>query len=1196
MHHLDIVLQTNEPLTGEQTAVLRQKGFRLVAAVGPQAYRLRGESDETLASLNNLDFVAQADEVAPLSKLDAGLQAEVRQAEAASSSSGQESSTVMQKVIVSLDRFEDTDATLTAIAQLGAIESSSKRRALVNIASGRLEALAAISGVMAAEIEPENHTQNNVARNLIKLVPAANTFGLDGSNEIVGVADSGLDTGVNNGSMLADFAGRVINIRATVDKSGMGVADGADLNNHGTHVSGSILGDGSNSNGNITGMAPAAQITVLAMGPDNTTSLTVPADLTTDVFQDAYDDGARLHNNSWGARNSAGGYNSRSDDVDLFVRDNPDMLILIAAGNEGVGTSTVTAPGTAKNCLTVGAAESVRPLPTTVTLMNNPQDDDFNPATPDQNVPLMFSNFDRQADNFEHIASFSGRGPTVDGRIKPDIVAPGSWILSTRSQISTADLGPDGRPPNDFYADDADGVATHDEAVGRGLPGAPIFGAWDQDTPAAPAGSGPNAQQNYFYNSGTSMATPVATGAATLLRQYLRERRGVANPSAALMKALLVNGATVPTGESNAPNNDRGFGWLNVKNTLTPQPTGQQAFSDDVDLAVAENEVRQFFVQLADTGHPFRATLVWNDEPADTLQNWLYLRVIDPNGNVINGDVTPISSVSNNVQRVHIDAPIAGTYTIEVHGVRVLFGIDAHPAETRQDFALAVINGIGFSPNPISVAQIIDRSGSMGTYGFIEPVKERAKQFVDLLRINDRVGVVSFNGTAATEHPVVAIDGLAAKTAVKNNIDTLTANGVTSIGAGLAQGIADLAAGGDPNQAQALILLSDGHENQPPWVGGNTTDSPPSWYSGPDFSEVLPTLPPNIPVYTVSLGIQSDTVLLQEIANETGGVFHAIHSPADIGELHEIYMHLQALTGGEEVITAGSSRVNAVPQSDGAQGQSNGNGAASPELVNQQLVAALETTRVDLRPFFTSRTHTIPVDESLHSLTALVSWHNPAQPVSLMLISPSSQVIQAGNVQHVNQQGSSYQYFRIENPEPGPWQMVVRADSKGHDRVQQIPYSWGAWGNTPLRLRHKLAPQPAAPANPRLVVGLGDSDKVARSRRFTATSRGPRLPLAGLLDRFKRPLSQINLPFEPDNPRVNPNLYKLALLDQQRRAAGRRTIFSNRTRRLRLTRPSNFQDAIPTNVPGLYRVAVQVRGKSQEGFAYQRSTRFNLHV
>ena len=73
------------------------------------------------------------------------------------------------------------------------------------------------------------------------------------------------------------------------------------------------------------------------------------------------------------------------------------MLIVIAAGNSGSGASTVSAPGTAKNCLTVGACESVRPLPATVNINPNMQDDHFNPATPPTNVALQQTNFDLQA-------------------------------------------------------------------------------------------------------------------------------------------------------------------------------------------------------------------------------------------------------------------------------------------------------------------------------------------------------------------------------------------------------------------------------------------------------------------------------------------------------------------------------------------------------------------------------------------------------------------------------------------------------------------------------------------------------------------------------------------------------------------------------------------------------------------------------
>src|ERR687898_758573 len=63
----------------------------------------------------------------------------------------------------------------------------------------------------------------------------------------------------------------------------------------------------------------------------------------------------------------------------------------------------------------------------------------------------------------------------------------------------------------------------------------------------------------------TSMATPITSGIVAVARQYLRQRRGVADPSAALMKALVINAAGVPAGASTTPDNTRGFGWLEVE-------------------------------------------------------------------------------------------------------------------------------------------------------------------------------------------------------------------------------------------------------------------------------------------------------------------------------------------------------------------------------------------------------------------------------------------------------------------------------------------------------------------------------------------------------------------------------------------------------------------------------------------------------
>jgi hypothetical protein len=1192
MPFLDAVIHVSRTPTPDDLEQLQGMGLKIAAALDTRHFRVRGISEAGPATLETLPFVVSAAAFEPSLKLDKKLRARSLTAGvAARAAAAAEEAPV--SVLVAIDPDIDPAATADALGRIGELKATSPRRVLVEVAPSRLQELASVPGVVTAEPEPENKIQNNVARGLLQVAPTAPDMSLDGGGEIVGVADSGLDTGVDDASMLADFQGRVVSIRATVDKSGFGVADGADLNNHGTHVAGSILGDGSRSNGSLAGMAPAARVTMLAMGPDNGTGLSVPWDLTTGVFQDAYDDGARLHNNSWSSGGSAGAYLAYASDVDEFIRDHPDMLIVFAAGNDGDGVGSVTSPGTAKNCLTIGACESERPLPGTISINPNLQDTDFDPATADQPSPLTWADYDEQADDADDIADFSGRGPTDDGRIAPDLVAPGTFILSCRSSISTADVGPDGfgyfPPITGWYADDADGVATHAEAVGRGLPGAPFYGTWDQTTPPCPPGSGAACQENYFYNSGTSMAAPLTTGCLALLRQYLRQQRGVSNPSAALMKALLINGATVPAGDSNDPDNDRGFGWVNLHNTLRPAPTGSQAFADDPDLALATGETRSFSVLLAQTGYPFRVTLTWTDRQGSGIQNHLYLRVITPGGAVIDGDVTGYPTVSNNVQRVHIDAPAAGVYTIEVHGIAVTFGIDAFLPAIRQDFALAVRNGLGFSPDPVDSCQIIDRSGSMGTFGYMEPVKERAKQFVDVLRINDRAGAVAFNQGAMPVHAVVPIDGFATKEAIRAGIDALSDGGSTSIGAGLQLGLAQLTVGGDPAHDQALVLLSDGHENTAPWVGGGATDSPPSWYTGSDISEILPTLPPDLPVYTVSLGEQSDMVLLQDIATLTGGVFHAVHSAADIGKLHEIYIHLQALTGGEEVVVSGVDAVSAVRVAG------SGEGAGAPVGTHRMQNVLTADSPLDLSPdrlkrLVKRREHKVPVDDTIDSVTFVVSWHDTKRPVTLSVVAPSGQVYKPGSAECVNQAGSSYHYFRVEDPEPGEWIMRVRSGKSREPRTQiyHADYTYGAYGKSPLRLRYELPKKLIGVRKLKIATRLLGQKEHARNLRYKAYLKTPYEPVTKLLKRYRRQLGGLVPDLRPDSPKLSKDLLGLVALDQRLRAQGKKSLFRNRTRRIRLTRNNRYTDTLKINVTGLQQARLTALGSTKRGYAFQR--------
>jgi len=328
-------------------------------------------------------------------------------------------------------------------------EGKRRSRLRVTVSRDRIFDLARISGVLWIHeyIAPE--VFNDVARGIMNVsTDVWNTHGLQGNNQIIGIADTGLDSGVNDASMHDDIEGRIISIISwpVQPVGGVPIDDGAtDLNSgHGTHVSGSVLGDGTISGGNFSGVAPQASVFFQAVEQFRFGEYSlsgIPIDLN-DLFQEAYDSGTRIHTNSWGAPNF-GGYNNMSEDVDEFVWNNPDMLILYAAGNDGsdvngdsvVEEGSVGAPGTAKNCLTVGATENDRAgIPNTY--------------SPTRYGPVIAT--DRVADDPDGMAAFSGRGPTDENRIKPDVVAPGTMIVSVRSQAS---------PNTVWYSDDVEGGA-----------------------------------------------------------------------------------------------------------------------------------------------------------------------------------------------------------------------------------------------------------------------------------------------------------------------------------------------------------------------------------------------------------------------------------------------------------------------------------------------------------------------------------------------------------------------------------------------------------------------------------------------------------------------------------------------------------------------------------------------------------------
>jgi subtilisin family serine protease len=547
-------------------------------------------------------------------------------------------------------RPEDMDRVLAWVEEQGATvhlhtDRKVRLQALDRAFAQRLAALPEVATLYAYE-RPE--PANDHARMLLGVdgarSPVAPVLTQTGRGQLVGVADTGLD------DAHPDFRGR---IAALIPRGIPGVT--SDPHGHGTHVTGSVVGDGAASGGAIRGTAPEAKVVFQAL-LDRSGALGGLDPSVGDLLQQAYDAGVRIHNNSWGVRRNASAYRADSLELDEFVAAHPDMLVVMAAGNSAtafqsansepgfVDLMSLDAPATAKNALTVGACRSDRPLPSPGATFGRSWPEDF-PDPPVRDAQV--------SGDPESMAAFSGRGPCDEQlRMKPDVVAPGTLILSTRASTARAR----------FWA------------------------------PYPPNG-------HYVFEGGTSMAAPLVTGCAVLVRQYLVEERRHA-PSAALLKAMIVNGTRWLSGQdavanhAKSPNYHQGFGCVSLGTTI-PNASAP-AFAVDFCDAWSTDEFDLLgtgdgwgFTFKADGELPLRVCLAWTDPPGRSVQNSLRLNVSHPDsGKVWKGNAdrpTMIRSdtdMANNVQVVRLDAPAAGDYVVTVVGWSV--------THAPQRFALAV--------------------------------------------------------------------------------------------------------------------------------------------------------------------------------------------------------------------------------------------------------------------------------------------------------------------------------------------------------------------------------------------------------------------------------------------------------------------------------------------------------------------------
>ncbi|MBQ3894098.1 MAG: S8 family serine peptidase, partial [Clostridia bacterium] len=428
-------------------------------------------------------------------------------------------------------------------------------------------ALAAKSEVLSVGLKPAKKLMNNTSRgeNLMN-VDNANDSGYTGKGVMVIVSDTGLDSG-DFSDIHPDFQNKTV--IGVVGEENTSKTDWSDVNGHGTHVSGSAVGTGAQRNGKFAGTAREADLYFICIGDDSD----YLSDVTDGDIEKAYNAGGRIINCSWGSYGSTfdGAYTYWARYYDTVSRKYPDLLWLFAAGNENCkvdieNNATLSYEAVCKNAMTVGASENYRPK------QSDTYGDlfgDIDSKDPYYNDKAAYPKNKTQ----QGMACFSSRGPTKDGRAKPDIVAPGTWIKST---ISIYD------PYNDGVRD--------------------VY---------------------YDFMFGTSMATPLTSGAAACALQYLKENTDIASPSSALVKALLINGArSMGKGQFKnyteipevTPNWVNGFGHVNLYESLSPQCGKLFALEGSIDKT-GDQAVYYFFKE---SDGPVSATLCWNDYPGSS--------------------------------------------------------------------------------------------------------------------------------------------------------------------------------------------------------------------------------------------------------------------------------------------------------------------------------------------------------------------------------------------------------------------------------------------------------------------------------------------------------------------------------------------------------------------------------------------------
>lgn len=435
-----------------------------------------------------------------------------------------------------------------------------------------IERLASLPFVDFVQPKPApDQTLNQISRSIsrassLQAPLAQGGRNLQGAGVTVGVGD---DT---DPTLHPDLFDRVINHSPGI------------VNNHGAHTSGTVGGAGIILP-QYAGYAPKASIVSQWFNG-----------IWNNAAQYATDYNMVATNNSYGSVvgdcGAAGTYDLQSKLLDEQAFSLPQMLHVFASGNDGQITcspfpnsyaTVLMGYQSAKNIITAGRSE-----------------------------------------NAYVIGNSSSSGPVKDGRLKPEIIALGGNVISTRGQFSVGNA--------------------------------------------------------YFASTGTSMSAPAIVGGLALLNERYRQLNSNQLPTGALMKALLLNGAR----DMGTPGPDfrHGYGIMHLENSL--RMLEARTYSQ---RSVGQSGVQDTVISLPVGVAQLKVLLYWHDPAASvlaakTLVNDLDLQVIGPGGTVLplvlSSDPAQVTNAAiqdtdrtNNSEQVVINTPTPGNYTIRVRGYDV---------------------------------------------------------------------------------------------------------------------------------------------------------------------------------------------------------------------------------------------------------------------------------------------------------------------------------------------------------------------------------------------------------------------------------------------------------------------------------------------------------------------------------------------